>query len=45
MGAYVTQENGRVAFEPNLISLLAVSIPTIWVTGKAFARIIRALKK
>ncbi|KQO08570.1 hypothetical protein ASF06_10425 [Agreia sp. Leaf244] len=45
VGAYVTQENGRVAFEPNLISLLAVSIPTIWVTGKAFARIIRALKK
>ncbi len=32
-------------FEPNLISLLAVSIPTIWVTGKALAKVIRALKK
>jgi uncharacterized spore protein YtfJ len=45
VGAYVTQENGRVSFEPNLVALLAVSIPAIWVSGKALARIIRALKK
>jgi uncharacterized spore protein YtfJ len=45
VGAYVTQENGRVAFEPNLIALLAVSVPAVWVGGKAIARIIRALKK
>jgi hypothetical protein len=44
VGAYVT-ENGRARFEPNLISLLAVSIPFIWVSGRALARVIRALKR
>jgi uncharacterized spore protein YtfJ len=44
IGAYVTSE-GQVSFEPNLIALLAVSIPVIITSGWAFARVIRALKK
>jgi uncharacterized spore protein YtfJ len=44
IGAYVRDRNG-LRFEPNVISLLAVGIPFIWVTGKALSRIIRALKK
>ncbi|GAA3869042.1 hypothetical protein GCM10022381_10470 [Leifsonia kafniensis] len=44
VGAYVT-ENGRARFEPNLISLLAVGIPFVWVSGHALARVIRALKR
>jgi uncharacterized spore protein YtfJ len=44
IGAYVRDRNG-IRFEPNVISLLAVGIPFMWVAGKAFARIIRALKK
>ena len=45
IGAYVKGEDGRVGFQPNFITLLAVSIPVICVTGKALSRIIRALKK
>jgi uncharacterized spore protein YtfJ len=45
VGAYVKGEDGRVSFQPNFITLLAVSIPVICVSGKALARIIRALKK
>jgi uncharacterized spore protein YtfJ len=44
IGAYV-KSGGAARFEPNLISLLAVGIPFVWVAGKALARIIRALKK
>jgi hypothetical protein len=44
IGAYV-KSGGAARFEPNLISLLAVGIPFVWVAGKAIARIIRALKK
>jgi len=44
IGAYV-KSGGAARFEPNVISLLAVGIPFIWVSGKAIARIIRALKK
>ncbi len=44
IGAYVTS-GGTVRFEPNVISLLAVGIPFVWVAGKAFARVIRALKR
>ena len=44
IGAYVTTD-GEAAFEPNLIALLAVSIPVIITTGWSLARIIRALKK
>jgi uncharacterized spore protein YtfJ len=44
IGAYVKSE-GSVRFEPNVISLLAVGIPFVWVTGRALARIIRALNR
>lgn len=44
VGAYVT-ENGHARFEPNLIALMAVSIPFIWVSGHALSRVIRALKR
>lgn len=44
IGAYV-KSGGTVRFEPNVISLLAVGIPFVWVAGKALARIIRALKR
>jgi uncharacterized spore protein YtfJ len=44
IGAYV--KSGTTArFEPNVISLLAVGIPFVWVAGKTVARIIRALKR
>ncbi|WP_336650853.1 MULTISPECIES: spore germination protein GerW family protein [unclassified Leucobacter] len=44
VGAYVTRD-GYTRFEPNVIALLAVSVPFVWVAGRALARIIRALKK
>ena len=44
IGAYV-KSAGAARFEPNVISLLAVGIPFVWVSGKAIARIIRALKR
>ncbi|HSP51319.1 MAG TPA: hypothetical protein VLO00_00355 [Cryobacterium sp.] len=44
IGAYV--KSGTTArFEPNVISLLAVGIPFLWVAGKAISRVIRALKR
>jgi len=44
LGAYVRDIHG-FRFEPNVISLLAVSIPFVWVAGRAGARIIKALKR
>ncbi len=44
IGAYV-KSGGTVRFEPNVISLLAVGIPFVWVAGKAISRVIRALKR
>lgn len=44
LGVYVRREEG-LRFEPNIVSLLAVAIPFVWVAGRAFARVIRALKK
>jgi len=43
-GAYISDELG-VRFRPNLITLLVVGIPFVWVAGRAWARVIRALKK
>lgn len=43
-GVYVTDEAG-VHFRPNVITLLAVGIPFVWVAGRALSRVIRALKK
>ncbi|HYI34534.1 MAG TPA: spore germination protein GerW family protein [Glaciibacter sp.] len=44
IGAYV-KTGGTVRFDPNVISLLIVGIPFVWVTGRALARIIRVLKR
>ncbi|WP_053352971.1 MULTISPECIES: spore germination protein GerW family protein [Leucobacter] len=44
LGSYVTRE-GTTRFEPNIIALLAVGVPFVWVAGRALSRIIRALKK
>jgi uncharacterized spore protein YtfJ len=43
LGAYVGR-GGDVRFEPNLIGLLLVATPLVWVTGKALKAVIRALK-
>jgi uncharacterized spore protein YtfJ len=44
LGAYISDETG-VRFRPNLIILLAVGIPFLWVAGHAWARVIKALKR
>ncbi|MFT4213121.1 MAG: hypothetical protein QM626_14750 [Microbacterium sp.] len=44
LGAYV-RKGDDLRFEPNLISLLAVGIPFVWVAGRALSRVIRILKK
>lgn len=44
VGAYV-RKGDDLRFEPNLVSLLAVGIPFLWVAGRALSRVIRALKK
>ncbi|WP_431221045.1 spore germination protein GerW family protein [Leifsonia xyli] len=43
-GAYLSDETG-VRFRPNIITLLAVGIPFVWVAGHAWSRVIKALKK
>lgn len=44
VGAYV-RTGDDLRFEPNIVSLLAVAIPFVWVAGRALSRVIRALKK
>jgi len=44
LGAYVGKPNG-VRFEPNVIGLLLVATPLVWVTGKALKAVIRSLKR
>ncbi len=44
VGAYISRD-GEVRFEPNPIALIVVGVPFVWVAGRAFARIIRALKR
>lgn len=44
IGAYI-RRGDDLRFEPNLISLLAVGIPFVWVAGHVLIRVIRALKK
>jgi hypothetical protein len=44
LGAYVRDIDG-LHFRPNIITLLAVGIPFVWVAGHAWTRIIRALKR
>ena len=43
-GAYV-RRGDDLRFEPNIIALLAVAVPFIWVAGHALSRVIRALKR
>jgi len=44
LGVYVRREEG-LRFEPNIVTLLAVGVPFVWVAGRALARVVRALKK
>lgn len=44
VGAYV-RKGDDLRFEPNLVSLVTVGIPFVWVVGRALSRVIRALKK
>lgn len=44
IGAYVKSGN-TARFEPNVIAMLAVGVPFVYVTGRALARLIKALKK
>lgn len=44
VGAYIRRGDG-LTFEPNIVSLVAVAIPFVWVAGRALSRIIRALKR
>ncbi|TFD62692.1 hypothetical protein E3T39_01750 [Cryobacterium suzukii] len=44
IGAYV-KAGSTARFEPNVIALLAVGVPFLFVAGRALARVIRALKK
>ena len=44
IGAYV-RKGDDLRFEPNLVSLVTVGIPFVWVAGRALARVIRALKR
>lgn len=44
VGAYIRKDDD-LRFEPNLISLLAVGVPFVWVAGRVLVRVIRALKK
>ncbi|WP_347345095.1 hypothetical protein [Microbacterium sp.] len=44
VGAYI-RRGDDLRFEPNLVSLVAVAIPFVWVAGRTLSRIIRALKR
>jgi uncharacterized spore protein YtfJ len=44
IGAYV-KSGGTVRFDPNIVTLLTVAIPFVWVAGHALSRIIRAFKR
>ncbi|MDX2375540.1 hypothetical protein M4I32_01855 [Microbacterium sp. LRZ72] len=44
VGAYI-RHGDELRFEPNIVALLAVAVPFIWVTGRALGRVIRILKK
>ncbi len=44
VGAYI-RHGDQLRFEPNIVSLIAVSIPFVWVAGRALSRVIKFLKK
>lgn len=43
VGAYI-RRGDDLRFEPNLISLVAVAIPFVWVVGRALKTIVRAFR-
>jgi len=44
VGAYV-RRGDDLRFEPNIIALLVVAVPFVFVLGRALSRVIRTLKK
>ena len=44
VGAYI-RRGDDLTFEPNIVSLMAVAIPLVMVTGRALSRVVRALKR
>lgn len=44
VGAYI-RTGDDLRFEPNLVSLIAVGIPFVWVAGRVLIRLIRVLKR
>lgn len=44
IGIYV-KHGTSIRFDPNIIALLAVGIPFVWVAGHALTRVIRAIKR
>jgi uncharacterized spore protein YtfJ len=44
VGAYVGDSLG-VRFQPNPVAVAVVAIPLVWASGKALARVIKALKR
>jgi uncharacterized spore protein YtfJ len=44
VGAYVGDSLG-VRFQANPVALVAVAVPLVWVSGKALARVVKALKR
>lgn len=44
LGAYI-RKGDDLRFEPNIISLIAVGIPFVWVAGRVLSRLIRVLKR
>ncbi|MFT4051640.1 MAG: hypothetical protein QM677_05240 [Microbacterium sp.] len=44
LGAYI-RKGDDLRFEPNIVSLIAVAIPFIWVAGRVFTRLIRVVTR
>jgi hypothetical protein len=44
IGAYVRDIRG-LRFEPNLVTLLSVATPLVWVSGKALSRLMRGTRR
>jgi hypothetical protein len=45
LGAYIRKPGKDMEFEPNLVALVAVSIPMVWVAGTVLRKLIKVLKK
>lgn len=45
IGAYVTNDEERLSFQPNLVALLAVGIPFVTALGFALSFVVRAAKR